>query len=238
MRTQRELRHLFGLAFLGALGAALITSKLYWGYFFTRPGLDDRIAGARTYLSVTTFSSEPTARTAARLIASKRDLVQLADLVETDPYDFSGYAVLVRLRERGLLERLPPMEPTRLESLLPLVRSTGKLVTPEPGYEARQYFGGLAVEALAQDGSPLLYLVVNGGEASNDHYPSYQLLFSGSGPSDWKLNDSTLFFFDIAGIEGLEWPLLTLWYFLHSFVAVLLWVEIRTYWRKRWSVAR
>ena len=63
------------------------------------------------------------------------------------------------------------------------------------------------VEAQGRDGRPLLFIGVRGGEVSNDHHPYYEFLFSNeSSGGNLKLLSSQRFYYDVAGMEGMEWP--------------------------------
>jgi hypothetical protein len=50
---------------------------------------------------------------------------------------------------------------------------------------------------------------VRGGEVSNDHHPYYEFLFTTDSPGAApKLLSSQRFYYDVAGMEGVEWPVL------------------------------
>src|SRR5262249_60800422 len=104
----------------------------------------------------------------------------------------------------------PRMMPAEgLDGLYQILEATGRLEGGEPGYSDAKRLGGIAVEALGADGRPLLFVGVQGGEVSNDHHPYYEFLFTTDSPgAPSKLLSFQRFYYDVAGIEGLHWPVL------------------------------
>jgi len=52
----------------------------------------------------------------------------------------------------------------------------------------------------------MIFLGLDGQQVSNDHYPCYEFLYTGTkGSGDIKFKRSQRFFYDVAGIEGVEW---------------------------------
>lgn len=224
MSSPGRLPRSLSIGFLVALGiamaAALVTSKLYWGYFFTRPGLNARISSAPRYLSLTSFRSLPELDPAATTLAVGSPPEELLRLLREETYDFYHLNVLEHLERRGVLRALKPMSAESLAALLPVLTGSGVLEQPDPGYARRQYLNGVVLEAEEGDGTLLLYVGAHGAEVSNDHYPSYQLLFEGEPSGRWRLVERTRYFHDVAGIEGLEWPFL---FVAYAFPCVGLW---------------
>ena len=126
---------------------------------------------------------------------------------EGDYYVLEG-RILRALKDRQALPAEPSVMPAgRLEGLYQALEATGRLEDGETGYANAKRLSGIVVEALGQDGRPLLFVGVRGGEVSNDHYPYYEFLFTTDSPGALpKLLSSQRFYYDVAGIEGAEWP--------------------------------
>ena len=62
------------------------------------------------------------------------------------------------------------------------------------------------MEARTRSGSRLVFLSATGGQVSNDRYPCYEMVFERH-PQSGQVTfiRGQRFFFDVAGIEGLEW---------------------------------
>lgn len=209
--------------FLGVVALAIaggaITSKLYWGYFFTRPATDPRILGAARFLSVTEFDSTLRTSDAPRSFGPVEALWPQPRTfdpvrVSEDPYYFGQYDVLAEAARRGPLAQLPD-NPAKLPEVLAALRREAVLVSPAPGYEGSDYLLGVLVEAEAPTGERWLYVAMHGGQVSNDHYPVYRLLFEDTA-AGLRLRSRSLYFYDVAGVEGLEWWMLACWYVLVS----------------------
>ncbi len=204
------------------LGSAIV-SKVMWGYHLGRPAPDRRIVEARRVASVTivqtvpddngglAFMPRPSA-SVARKIAFGRD----------NPYYSLEERVLIALSG----SRAPAGRPGAQDHM-----GSGDALQPPGtdgatgGWQAgilapKEDLGGAVIEAVGADGAPLLFVGVSGGEVSNGHYPYYEFLFSGTPPGGKpRLLSSRRFYFDIAGIEGVEWPA---FFFVFSMVGLVL----------------
>jgi hypothetical protein len=191
-----------------ALLAAVIVSKQYWGYYFVRPPLDERVARARQVHSVSLVGTEQGATGDTRFVA-RRDL-SLDEAIQrgrTYPYDAPHYGGLVALADRRLLPAaLPSARPATVTSAYTSLEATGLLVSGEPGYPHARWLYGALVEFEDDTGQVLTFVGLTSGQVSNDHHAYYELVLSapsGSGPP--RVLSATRFFYDIAGIEGAEW---------------------------------
>jgi hypothetical protein len=124
------------------------------------------------------------------------------------------------------VDALPLKRTVELGELYELIQSSGVLVEPDQGYEERSaWMYGLALEAEGRDGSRLLFLELLGGEVSNDHHPAYELLFRAApGTARFQLVSVNQWFFDVAGIEGMEWYVMFSFFFPLSLV--LSWIGL------------
>jgi hypothetical protein len=193
-----------GLAFL----AAIFVSKELWGYYLYRPSLDSRIVNARRVLSVTIVNTAPVGTARTLVPDNSFSIDKRIEYGRANNYYSLGERALIALKDEGRLPASPPpMSPDRLAQLYSKLAGTGRLEAGEPGYERAMDLRGVVIEAESADGGLLVFVGIQGGEVSNDHYPYYEFLFSGSGPEDdRRLLSAQRFYFDVAGIEGMEWP--------------------------------
>ena len=199
------------LLVLGGIGveafvASISASRWYWGYWMSPPPLDARVAGARRVVSAThVYPVEAEGEAPARLEMSSIDHdVGPSNEAELDrEYPFRGRDLLA-LRKSGAMPPQPASMPVaRTETAYESLRGTGLLVAGEWG-------GGTEVEATIFElegatGEPLLFISGNGRQVSNDHYPYYEFLFSNVNPAKPVLLSWRRFYYDVAGMEGLEW---------------------------------
>jgi hypothetical protein len=194
------------LAFFVAIGI----SKIYWGYFLSRPPVFAElktIAAAPSIIPVATFDeTNALPYFVARQIQPLAEALQYA---ERNPYDDPEGRLLVALRDKHRLPEAFSTSLNDLSSLLPLARSSGLMVPADPGYTGDRFLGGYIADAVGPSGNRLVFLFLGGAQIANDHYPCYEMLFSSSpGSSDLKFVRGRRFFYDVAGVEGLEWPLM------------------------------
>jgi hypothetical protein len=212
--SQSERRYALGLGVAGTLLlpflAAIWINHLMWGYYVTRPGLDRRIALARQIESVTRVETRSD-------LSGHREffgvpVVDVDGFIQVHPQEGDYYVlegrVLRALKDRQIL---PPeaqeMPSSRLRGLYQVLNESGRLEDGEPGYDHAKELSGIVVEAIGRDGRPLLFVGVRGGEVSNDHHPYYEFVFTrDSAAGHLKLVSTQHFYYDLAGIEGLEWP--------------------------------
>ena len=199
-----------GTLLLPFLVAVWINQQM-WGYFVSRPAVDRRIVEARqieTLTRVDTRSDSRGGRTIWGLPIGEVDSYIQEHPQEGDYYVLEG-RVLRALRDR---QALPPegriMAAGRLAALYPALEATGRLEEGERGYPDARTLSGIAVEAVGRDGRPLLFVGARGGEVSNDHHPYYEFLFT-TDPTGGvlRLLFYQRFYYDVAGVEGAEWPL-------------------------------
>ena len=197
------------LSFTAAIGV----SKFYWGYYIRRPGLDRRVRAIEQVISLTAFRSERRSDGSVDLVPDERYSVheQLTACRDERPsrsyYCLSG-RVLVALADQGLLPAASEQLPAEaLDRLYDRLVETGKLVQGAPGYDHATELAGIVLEDVGRDGQRYLFVAASGGQVSNDHYPYYEFLFRlpGQGAAP-KLLSTRRFYYDVAGIEGAEWP--------------------------------
>jgi hypothetical protein len=192
---------------VAAFVAAAIVSEQYWGYYFRRPALDERVARARQVHAVT-FVETQGAGEPSRFVASPDQSHEAAIRAgRKHPYGFPSYRALVTLADRRLLPEGPaPVRAATLASTHAWLEATGLLVPGEAGYPHAKRLGGVLLELEDETGEALTFVGVKSGEVSNDHYAYYELVLSAPpGTGSPRRLSEIRFFYDIAGIEGVEW---------------------------------
>jgi hypothetical protein len=182
-------------------------SRTYWGYCFARPALLPEIgdiAQVTAVIPVQTKSDDSGKRT----IVPRKDfsLAKCIAYAKKDPYYCLDERILIELERKGLLPDTHTTTLKGLPELHALIRRTGIMAEPEDGYDISDVLSGVVVNAFDKSGSRLVVLVVTGGQVSNDHYPYYEMVFSGQkGSTELSFMRGQRFFYDIACIEGVEW---------------------------------
>ena len=203
---------------VGAIGtlllpffAAICFNHSMWGYYVNRPGVDRRIVEARQVETITRVMTEFDAR-GSRTFAGT-PFGELGDYTQVHSQEGDYYVLDERaLRARSFVVILPAQRPERClragwRLSWQILDKTGWLEDGEPGYRHAKELSGIVVEALGRDGHPLLFVGARGREVSNDHYPYYEFLFtSESAAGPLKLLSFQRFYYDVAGMEGIEWP--------------------------------
>lgn len=209
-----------GLVGAVAFAVAVGFSRYYWGYFLSRPDPDRRIFDATRVVSATpvyTFVGEDgTPRLAVDAPQEGKGtsdrLLRGVDEGADDPYYDLDTRVQRVLLRRGLLPAPEgrQLAPERLESLYARLLATGRIDLG--GYPGTMELDGVVIEAAGPKGEPLLFVGVRSGAVSNDHHAYYEFLFSD--PPGAPANSPPLsvkkFYYDVAGIEGIEWPMFAL----------------------------
>jgi hypothetical protein len=190
-----------------AFFVSIAFSKYYWGYFFHRPAVLAELKDVTKVISIIPVTTEQTPMGEYRFVAETD--CSIADRIayaQKDPYSNLDERILVYLDEKHLL---PEEIATSLGShtdFYDLLPETGLLAKAQDGYKSAGLLRGVIVEARNTSGSQLVFLSATGGQVSNDHYPCYEMVFERH-PRSGQLTfiRGQRFFFDVAGIEGLEW---------------------------------
>jgi hypothetical protein len=216
----------------GAIGTLLLPALaafglnyIIWGYFVRRPAVDRRIVEAQSIRSITRVETYIAPN--GKMSFSGAPLGTVDEDIRESPYDGDYYVLAGRvLRALKTGHRLPrspgQMSAERLAPLYTILDATGHLENGEPGYNDAKNLHGIVIEAQGDDGRPLVFVAVRGREVSNDHYPFYEFLFtshtSGTSP---RLLSAQRFYFDVAGIEGVEWPAFLVVFAIIGFIPAL-----------------
>lgn len=203
-RPQFALLSVLAGAVLFCLLVSVLYSWICWGYLFSRPGLPRTVFRFQQILGVSGVAS-----------SSEKVFLAIPDFSvshalgtrERDPYYNLEGRVLSVLDQRGLLDPAPPLV-RDVSKLYRGILLSGILAKPQDGYDHSDELRGLAVEAEDAGGRRFFFLGVTSREVSNDHYAWYEVVLEERDGGALHPLEAQRFFYDIAGIEGLEWYVL------------------------------
>jgi hypothetical protein len=212
--SPRALRWTLASAFGGSLLlpflAAITVNHAIWGYFVARPSVDSRIVRAQKVEAISHVDMQPAGQEPPGFVGTAVGTVDdhiRSDDSEGDYYLLSGRVLRDLKASNRLPSPIPPIPSERLNGVYQALLATGRLEAGEPGYSSAEQLDGIVVEAVGRDGRPLLFVGTSGGAVSNDHYPYYEFLFArDTNGRPAQLLGFQRFYYDVAGIEGIEWP--------------------------------
>ena len=212
-------------------------SRMEWGYYFSRPGVLQEMSDITAVSSVIPVKTIPEEGNHRRIVVQDDySIAKSLEYAKEDPYYCLDERLLFDLEKRGLLPSHPSTDLSGLPDIFSLVRDTGILATPSEGYNDSDILRGIVIDAMGKSGQRLVFLGLTGMQLSNDHYPYYELVFSGTAGSETlSYIHGQRFFYDVAGIEGAEWyviwPVLALIGIIGGFavftIVILLWKVMR-----------
>lgn len=201
-----------GLAFLGSIGL----SKWYWGYFFKRPGLLNAaktITKVERVIPVKTVSCDRPDQ-CEFIVDRSNTLDKSLNHARRNSYDNPEQRILLHLQAGGMLPNSFSRELDGIADLYAPLMQTPIIAEPAPGYLHAHQLQGIVLIGATAHGERRAFVGARGHQLANDHYPYYEAVFKleSNGEIVTYLSGQR-FFFDIAGMEGLEWyfiwPLLT-----------------------------
>lgn len=195
---------------------SIIFSKIVWGYYLYRPKVITSLKDISQVKAVVPIKTE-------KGTSGGRNII-----VDTDykiPKELSKYRgdyycrekrILIFLSDKNMLPDSLTLDLADLTELHSLITQTGILIEPDEGYDDSDLLRGIVVDALDKKGKRLVIAGVRGMELSDDHYPYYEIAFKGKQRDDLKFISGQHFFYDVAGIEGIEWDGLFIYFSLFS----------------------
>jgi hypothetical protein len=205
------------------LVASLGFSYHYWGYVFMRPPI--LVAPAEIGKITSLAQVETPYEEGATLKANGNTLPDLLSLHKKYNYSFPWGRVPGALFQGGHLHSSIPQTSQAILAKLQshLKASKDELIDQGEGSyrESAGKFRGTVIEFEDQSGQSMLLASLTSGQVSNDHFAYYELLFPMKGAQLGELGRWNKFYYDVAGIEGLEWWILTPFLSLLGFILVL-----------------
>jgi hypothetical protein len=218
-----------GIAFL----VSITISKSYWGYFFKRPPLLQEAREIKSVTAILPVKTELINPGQHQFVADvEYSFSNRIAQAQADPYYCLQARILIELDNKKLLPATPATAISELPQLYAMVQNSGMLAQSEEGYHSSEQMYGVIVDGIAPSGDRLLFLGLTGASVSNDHHPYYELLFTGgSQGTQLSFKRGQRFFYDVAGIEGMEWYVmwmpLSILSIVLGFVVLTLWKLIR-----------
>jgi hypothetical protein len=192
----RTFRLVIAIACGVFLLATCLTSRLYWGYWFTPPSSDRTV---RHLAELTSFTSLWQSTTQS----GRPALSRAASEVNHASGDVPGGRLPAALIARGLL---PSSEKAADASVLRAITAAlaegNQLRQGGPRYRhATELLGHVAI-GKDRNGKELYVAGLIGGEASNDHHPYYEVVAEPAGGGGLKIKHLQFYWWDLAGLEG------------------------------------
>jgi len=196
----------------------------YWGYMWFKPPVPAEIREASRVVHVTplkntndtpdcTLERDPE-YSIQKGITFERSRAHLWDKRE------AAERMLVVLEDRSLSPAAATPDPALIPAdLYRELREKGVVLPGDRGYERGRCVWGLAIEVADAGGRATLVVGLNGNEIANDHYPYYQATLSRPG-AIWRVIGSQTIYSDLAGIEFLQPPVLSVVLFIPTFLIV------------------
>ena len=199
---------------------ALSCSKSYWGYYFSRPELPKPVYNIKKVSDIVPFQID--LKSEKHFFAADRTetIEDVLRYYKNNSYDNPCYRILPFLEGRNLLPEKFTYDLTGFPSISDLLNKTDLPVLSANGYDSQSFMRGLMVKALDSNNQNLLFLGVVAGQLYNDHYPYYEAVFRMTDEMNFYYISGNRFFFDVAGIEGMEWFVLWIVYCLISLLVI------------------
>lgn len=203
----------FTIIFLIILGffGSIIMSKGYWGYFFSRPDIINELKIVGEVQKFVFVRTEATVSGSYQLVKNTDPPFYRKFINTTGEYYMLVERMLSALQERQLLPENPNTEDlvAPYSTLYQEILKSHLIITDGSGEE----LNGVIIITKTTNGSELIFFGATGGEVSNDHYPYYEMVFEkDSHTGQLHFLHGLRFFYDVAGLEGLEWY--SVWPFL------------------------
>lgn len=239
----------FGSSIFVGFLASISISKAYWGYYFSPPELPQKVEDFEKVRSITPVSSikrnngtrifkiDTSSSCIKEIQSATENLNSSCGTGKCDTEYCDSSRIILSLFKKGKLpKKTPYISPEKLNSLYNYLEKTELLYQGEPGYNGElkpdavtgdliskgdgKRLGGVIIEAEDKNKQSYLFIAVNGGQISKDHYPYYEFLFEiPKDKSTPKLLTHNRFFYEIAGVEGiLEWHFIWRFFIVIGFI--------------------
>lgn len=227
-RAIRCILLIVSIALLMSLGE----NYLMWGFVVSRPSLSGEVRGLDDLLGVSfvRFRADEIVLDANRRSVNLNDLVSEAkESCKKDPYLCLEAKMIVELESVGAnADDIPGVSEVVARAAWQVLATHGWLPTVAGKIRKDKLNRGLAIQ-YRKSGRELLLLAYDTNELADDTYAYSEALFDLSAPTPTLLRQ-VRFFYDIAGCEGVEWPLL---WPANSVVLFLLWAGMHVVRRRK-----
>ncbi len=181
-------------------------SKYYWGYYFFRPSEFSEIHHVTHVKSIIPVDTE---NDKEQKITIVKDPFTLSEYI-LENYDYEYYYLERRLLrvldDRNLLPDGHGDNLTDFPDIQHLLKESGLLVQSEPGYDGGDNVKGILIHAVDKSGRDLVFIGLQSSQFANDSFAYYEMMLAkNNSTNEFEYVRGQRFFFDRAGIEGLEW---------------------------------
>lgn len=186
----------------------------YWGYAFRRPAIFSEAESALKIINASTvYSVDKNGQKEFVLDTSKTD----DDLYgREDPYYGNRDRIFMTFQDNAskygylydwhkiLTDSSKTISKNTLNQLTEIIYSLSFIEPGEGNWDTSRNLRGEIIEFITEDSVKYYYSGLSGGQVANDHFPFYEFLFTEKG-GQIRLEKKNKHFYDVAGIEGLEY---------------------------------
>ena len=191
MKHKRLLIVIFttvSIAFLISIGF----SKIYWGYYFTPPELNEE------KLAIQTVNNQISLAEVLRYSQNQKN------------YDPLGSRILILLKKTGtLLSDDKYLDKHNLEAIHGSLMKDVYRLDNYRNVDFDKYGGhhwGYIVEYLGNNNREYFFVTIYGFQLYNDHYPFYEFLYVENSANQLFLAEEiNHYYYEVAGIEAFTW---------------------------------
>ncbi|MCK4665720.1 hypothetical protein KAU33_03175 [Candidatus Dependentiae bacterium] len=202
---------------------SIIVSKKLWNYYFKRPSILSEVTEIVQVNFVIPIITKPDNSGSYKFYFNPDyKIEERISWGEKDSYYCLEERILIYLKKKNLLPANPEPEIGNLSNLFFLISKSDFLVKPDEIYDDSDLLMGIIVDAIDKNNERLIIVGATSRQISNDHYAYYECVFRELGTEN-KITfiRGQYFFYDSAGIEGLEWYVIwlvsSLWCIFISF---------------------
>lgn len=215
----------FIASFIGVIAfsvlCGVVWSRYYWGYWFRPPPALPEVATLKSVQNVVSFHNDTRGQSPPHLVVTdSRSLKDYFSSSWANEYEFAG-PLLFALRRQGILPEKTAGAFPELDLLAPALAASGRLVKSDAGYRSETRANGYLIVGKNHADETLWLVSFSGAEVSNDHYPRYNFAFKRTDRGLEFINGRH-HYYDVAGIEGFEWPVVAI--LLTIPLTVIVWI--------------
>ncbi|EMO77538.1 hypothetical protein LEP1GSC127_2642 [Leptospira kirschneri str. 200801925] len=194
----------------------LFWNQSHWGYYLSRPSIPNSIKEVKRLVSE--LSLEPNIFPACNLKSKDRDW----QLTSSKRFDYDTTQDRIEYFLDDISIRLSNEDETNWRQALnktsfrlniskgikihDFIQKNYTFEQPEAEYNQVCFFLAVDIfEFIDFDGNKIYYVGYSTHQLSNDHYAYYEFIIY-ENENGYQIKQSNRFFYDIAGIEGLEFP--------------------------------
>jgi len=189
-----------------ALLLAVGENRLLWGYWISRPSLASELDGIDRLLAVSVLASDlNTGRVSRKQRPDGLTAAQQPCRPRTN--ECLEGSLLLQLAPQRLTEKTPEVADDLVQQAWAQLKTDSPIRVGSPQYQRTgKPIAGLAIQFVKGDQESLL-LAQRTSEISDDRFAYVESLYRANGGSLVPVRQ-VRYFFEVAGLEGIEWPIL------------------------------